>query len=146
MTQGRKDSLLVRVAEKVSITSAGCWLFSGWLRPDGYGKIWSRGRMRSVHREVFEHMRFPLPEGVVLDHLCRNRSCCNPSHLDPVTNRENTLRGQGIAAINARREVCKRGHPLVGPEADVAMRGRSRQCRACIRENYREKRSARISA
>lgn len=139
MAQGRRDPLLFRVAEKVVITESGCWLFQGSQR-EGYGIIWNRGTMRRVHREVFEVMRFPIPEDLVLDHLCRNRNCCNPMHLDPVTHQVNVLRGEGLAAMRAKMTHCKRGHPLTGPEADVAMRGRVRQCRACIRENYRAKR------
>lgn len=73
---------------------SGCWIWQGELNRNGYGRVWIRGRRLMVHRVVWEILRGPIAEGLVLDHTCRTRACCNPCHLDPVTVRENTLRGE----------------------------------------------------
>jgi hypothetical protein len=72
----------------------------------------------------------PIPEGLTIDHLCRNRGCVNPAHLEAVTNRTNLLRGDGIAALNARKTHCKRGHEFT-PENTYVWREGTRACRAC---------------
>lgn len=63
-----------------------------------------------AHRRAYREARGAIPEGLVLDHLCRNRWCCNPDHLEPVTNAENILRGESPPAKNARKERCPNGH------------------------------------
>ena len=75
----------------------------------GYGHISVNGTMQLVHRLAYS-MFVPIPEGLVLDHLCRNRSCINPNHLEPVTVAENNLRGEGCMADYARRTHCPQGH------------------------------------
>ena len=79
----------------------------------------------------------PIPEGLVLDHLCHNRACCNIDHLEVVDPRTNTLRGNGPAAQYARRDCCAKGHPLQGD--NVRLRGTARICRACDRIHGKEK-------
>lgn len=69
-----------------------------------------------AHRAVYEHLRGPIPVGLELDHLCRNTRCVNPAHLEPVTHRENALRGVGVSAINAAKTHCKYGHDLTNPD------------------------------
>ena len=71
-----------------------------------------------------------IPDGKELDHLCRNRKCVNPKHLESVTHRENILRGETIMAENARKTHCWRGHPLSGKNLKLKPNGH-RQCRAC---------------
>jgi hypothetical protein len=71
----------------------------------------------------------PIPEGLVIDHLCRNRGCINPTHMEPVTNAENVLRGEGPTAVNARKTHCKRGHPFDDVNTYVYAKGRA--CRMC---------------
>lgn len=71
-----------------------------------------------AHRRAYREARGAIPEGLVLDHLCRNRWCCNPDHLEPVTNAENILRGESPPAKNARKERCPNGH---GPEERAAV-------------------------
>lgn len=68
-----------------------CWLWTRAVNRNGYGRVWRERKTQLVHRLVFEAVRGPVPAGRVLDHLCRNRRCCNPDHLQPVTVRENTL-------------------------------------------------------
>ena len=73
-----------------------CWLWQGELNRNGYGRVWVQGKRLMAHRVIYEAIIGPIPEGMVLDHLCRNRACCNPQHLEPVTVRENTHRGAAV--------------------------------------------------
>lgn len=110
----------------------GCWQWCGGVTPEGYGMYWREGRNWHVHRAHYERVHGPIPEGLTIDHLCRNPRCCNPAHLEAVTLRENLLRGNGAAARNARKTHCIRGHPLTGDNLYVDPRGK-RECRICRR-------------
>lgn len=81
-----------------------CWLYDGPLNPDGYGHARVDGRKVGVHRAAFQVLVGPIPAGLQLDHLCRNRDCYNPAHLEPVTNAENRRRG-----LVARNGFAKHG-------------------------------------
>lgn len=70
-----------------------CWIWQGELNRNGYGTIRIKGRRKMVHRIVYEALVGPIPPGEILDHLCRNRPCCNPKHVEPVSHGENTRRG-----------------------------------------------------
>ena len=82
-----------------------CWEWRGKLSPNGYGRMMFRGTAHMSHRVAYALMRGPIPEGLVIDHLCRNRACCNPWHLEPVTNGENVRRGEV-----GRKKTAPRGH------------------------------------
>lgn len=115
--------------------NTGCWLWSGCVNEHGYGLIGVHGRQSRAHRVLFEIFRGAVPDGLVLDHLCRVRCCVNPEHLEPVTNAENLRRGEGISATNARKTHCKHGHPF--DEANTYLwRGSVRVCRTCNRQGY----------
>ena len=116
-----------------------CWEWLGWTNNWGYAYFHEFDRKLRVARWAYEHFRGPIPEGLVIDHLCRNHRCVNPAHLEAVTVKENTLRGTGFAPANAAKETCKRGHPL---EGDNLLGGRFRQCRACKYERTRKRRAA----
>ena len=83
---------------------------------------------------MYELMVGPIPDGLVIDHVCNNRGCVRPDHLRPVTQRENILRGEGVAAKRARQTHCKRGHELAGENIRITSTG-SRQCLICVKEN-----------
>lgn len=94
--------------------SGECWLWTGDLDRHGYGRIHTagkRGPVKAAHRVSYELTLGAIPPGLELDHTCRNPRCVRPDHLDPVTHRENLLRGTGIAARNAAVTHCPQGHP-----------------------------------
>jgi hypothetical protein len=100
----------------------GCWLWTGALA-SGYGYF---GRMTPngpknflAHRIAYEQLVGLIPAGLVIDHLCRNRRCVNPAHMEPVTIRENLLRGESPPAQNARRTHCKYGHEYTKENTSV---------------------------
>jgi hypothetical protein len=121
-----------------------CWEWTGYLTPGGYGQAWVPGdHMRLTHRVTYTQLVGPIPAGLGLDHLCRNRRCCNPRHLEPVTNRVNTARGATIAAEHAARTHCPEGHPLKGDNLEpshLAVGGR--KCRTCNRARTDAQRAA----
>ena len=110
---------------------SGCWHWVGVTNPFGYGRVRFDGKLRMAHRVSYEAYIGPIPDGLDIDHLCRNRSCVNPWHLEPVTERENTLRGISIAAVNAKKTHCDAGHAF-DAENTWHFRG-GRHCRACRR-------------
>lgn len=107
----------------------------------GYGTFYFEGRMVTAHRWAYEHWVGPIPEGTELDHLCREVLCVLPTHLEPVTHRENLMRGKGFAARNARKTHCPQGHKYTDENTYVNPRG-SRECRTCIRERGRARDAA----
>lgn len=113
--------------------NSGCWLWLGG-EANGYGRTALDGVRVYVHRAVMMVER-DIPNGMHIDHLCRNTLCCNPAHLEAVTQRENTLRGIGPFAIKARQSTCVHGHPF--DEINTYTRkGRpgTRECKSCVRE------------
>jgi hypothetical protein len=90
-----------------------------------------------VHRVVYEALVKPIPVGLVLDHLCRVRHCVNPAHLEPVTQRENVLRGETAPAANKAKTHCVRGHPFSGQNLILRKSG-VRECRTCANARRRK--------
>lgn len=77
--------------------NSGCWLFTGkWSTGNGYGKTYWKGVHTVIHKAVWEFFFGPVPKGLLLDHKCRVRCCANPAHIEPVTVKENTRRGDAV--------------------------------------------------
>ncbi len=109
----------------------GCWLWMGGQGTLGYGLFTLYHRNMPAHRWSYEHFVGPIPAGLVIDHLCRTHACVRPDHLEPVTTRENVLRGISPAARYARATHCIRGHPF--DEANTHRYKGGRICRECRR-------------
>lgn len=119
-----------------------CWPWLGCKNGSGYGDLYIDGRTRRAHRFAYELLVGPIPSGLTLDHLCRTRHCVNPAHLEPVTNKENLMRGVSFSALNAKKTHCKRGHEFT-PENTVRPRDGRRRCRTCLNDRQRAKYHAR---
>lgn len=110
-----------------------CW---EWKRPSRTPEGYFKTHEVFVHRLAWELWRGPIPVGLTIDHLCRNPACANPRHLEPVTVRENTLRGDTIPARNAAKTHCIHGHEFTEENTRIDSMGK-RVCRACVREKSR---------
>lgn len=112
-----------------------CWLWSLTLAKKGYARwrlppqLGDPSKMVSVHRASYEHLVGPIPDGLVIDHLCRNRACQNPEHLEPVTGTENTRRG---VYPNRNRTHCASGHEYTAENTTIRSNG-ARRCLICSR-------------
>jgi hypothetical protein len=107
---------------------SGCWVWSRHVDRHGYGKM-SQGTL--AHRRSYEDHVGPIPVGMELDHVCRNRCCVNPSHLEPVTTEENRRRGLDARGFTVDRKLCSHGHSMA--DAYVEPTTGQRKCRECRR-------------
>lgn len=114
-----------------------CWRLPQVPHRSGYVIL----RRAYAHRIFYARLVGPVPEGLQLDHLCRNRWCVNPEHLEPVTLRTNVLRGISPTAINAKKHICAHGHELTYDNVYITPSG-SRDCRKCINERSRRRHQA----
>lgn len=132
------------VAEKLIAYSkdaeGGCRI---WLRKlrSGYGRIHLNGSpgLKSAHRVSYETFVGPIPDGLQIDHLCRNTACINPAHLEPVTPHENARRGT-VWDHNRAKTKCPKGHPYSIENTHVRKNRNSRECRECMRARTAAKR------
>lgn len=127
-------SFVRRMVAKMQIGD-GCWLWTGAKNNMGYGQLWDGTRVQYAHRLVYQLLSGPIPEGRELDHLCRTPSCVRPDHLEPVTHRENVVRGTSLPAQRAHLTHCKYGHPFDADNTQVRRDGDRirRACRECMR-------------
>lgn len=119
-----------------------CWVWNGAKNPDGYGLAWTGKKLVAAHRFAYEAIRGPIISSLQIDHLCRNRACVNPYHMEVVTQQENIRRGN-VGKKQRDTTHCPSGHPYEG--ANVVYYKRRRSCRACHAlscKNYRTKKLA----
>lgn len=116
-----------------------CWWWTGAYTPNGYGKFYT-GRNENkkrifvgAHRYSYQIFKGSIPEGLVLDHLCRNKRCVNPRHLEPVTTKENVARGATPTSF------CPKGHAYEGYNLYILPNG-YKQCRDCNNDRHRRRR------
>lgn len=112
-----------------------CWPWLPAKDPGSYGTF----DQTRAHRVAYELLVGSIPEGLCLDHLCRHPVCVNPAHLEPVTHRENVLRGNAPMAVNAAKTHCPQGHEYDEENTYVGEGGSHRYCRACRREEQRRR-------
>lgn len=134
-TDDPRPSLWDRFWEKVEVGHPlGCWEWTGDVGGHGYGQFWRDGTARA-HRVAYELLMGPIPDGLILDHLCRNTVCVNPDHLEPVTHAENRRRARSKGAH------CKRGHLMDSANTVRRPDGKGSTCRRCTRQAERERRA-----
>lgn len=134
-----KETLKEKVMRNFTVNEAGCWIWSMGISFYGYGQIKWKREQKPAHRASWEVLRGPIPAGLQIDHLCRNRACINPDHLEPVTQRVNGLRGFGMGAQNARKTHCKQGHAFSGENVEIRKdNGGGRRCKICKRTASRK--------
>ncbi len=113
--------------------NSGCWIWTGYISKQGYGRFSPKWKMSPLyaHRISYEIYKGKIPDGLALDHLCRVRCCVNPDHLEPVTYRENLLRGRGPGGVLFKPKThCKAGHKFSDGSFYISGRG-TRVCRLC---------------
>lgn len=116
----------------------GCWDWTGYKTDKGYGRVMLKRlhpKRLAAHRVSYELWRGKIPDGLHIDHLCRNPSCINPDHLEPVTQAENTRRG-----LVGNQVVCQRGHPFSGE--NLGFHRGYKRCKTCRRANQKKCRRA----
>lgn len=130
------------IQQRTEVKDSGCWEWQSTLCPNGYGRLKTRKKIlgeRRVHRISYRLLAGEIPDGLVLDHLCRVKHCINPDHLEPVTDRENLRRA--FAMITA----CPQGHEYTPENTYVKPATGTRECRRCRaaqRLKYKAKQSA----
>lgn len=129
-----------------------CWNWTAAKIWSGYGKFQFNGSSVGAHRVAWTLLRGPIPEGLTVDHLCRNRACVNPAHMELVTRGVNVLRGDTITAANLHKTHCPKGHPYSGRNSNgqrfcrVCMRVSSDKHRAANRDAYNARKRAKRAA
>lgn len=120
-----------KIFSKLKVDSNGCWVYLGCLSYKGYARVSFEGKQHQLHRLMYKYYFGYIQSNLTIDHLCRNRACCNPIHLEQVSMTENVLRGNGPTAINKRKTHCMRGHEFT-PE-NTTKNGNGRKCKQCHR-------------
>ncbi len=138
--------VMARMVERDTGYPTPCWVSDRCRTNMGYTKMSADGRLDLTHRVAYRAFRGEIPEGLVLDHLCRVRSCCRPDHLEPVTHRENLVRGETITAREVAQTECLRGHPFSPENTYLRPDRHGRVCRRCRDEATARSRARRRAA
>ena len=137
-----KPETLERNFWKRVVKTETCWLWQGTTNYGGYGIVHRGPRVQTrrfrAHRIAYEMLVGPIPEGLVIDHLCRVRHCVNPAHMEPVTRGENVMRGIGLPVQHAAKARCPQGHAYDDANTYLIKTG-GRSCRTCGRNRARAK-------
>jgi len=123
---------------------AECWVWTGSLHPSGYGYFMAKdGKNWRSHRFAWTNLVGEIPKHMTLDHVCRNKPCVNPDHMEIVTAEENNARGGSVSALNARKTHCKRGHEFTPDNLYTQYnKGKpGRMCRTCTRTYQNSRRN-----
>lgn len=136
MYELKDEGMRNRFWNKVAFSQAGCWEWTGAKSKAGYGNFKCGDRYLVAHRISYVELVGPLEfnndkKGLELDHLCRNRRCVNPKHLELVLHRDNVLRGVGPSSVNAKKNKCNNGHDLSGDNLYIPPGTTYRKCRMC---------------
>lgn len=142
-----------RFLAKIAAGPNCCWQWTGAKNRNGYGNFLPDGRRtidgqpvqrryKLAHRYAYEQFVGPIPDGMEIDHLCKNPSCVNPKHLEAVSRYENIMRSDCFTAVHAKKTHCPKGHPYSGDNLFFSKDG-ARQCRACSRARYHENKAKR---
>lgn len=144
--EGEKEEEMTQIIDEVRASrflgkfdrpAGGCWIWTAGRNRDGYGCFCiGNSRNRLAHRLSYEFFIGPIPDGLCLDHLCRNRGCVNPEHLEPVTHLENMRRSPLDFGVYWRSKThCSQGHPFDDENTGYSRSHPSRRyCKACKRE------------
>ena len=128
-----KESFLVKIDKQ---SPNECWEWKAAKLRNGYGRFWDGKNNVLAHRFSYKTFIIPISEDQHLDHICCNRGCVNPDHLQILTNKENVLKGNGPTAKNLRKTICKRGHILTSGK--FKQNSEWRICLECARETRRK--------
>jgi HNH endonuclease len=133
------------IAEKLAyysmpVTETGCVVWLSTLLKNGYGRVSIEGKQRLAHVVAYETFVGPIPPGMELDHVCRVRCCINPDHLEPVTRKENVLRGNA-GRLRRKQTLCRRGHDLSADNVYIKPNGNRccKLCRSLTKRRYRDR-------
>lgn len=133
---------IVNFLQKLNFEGTGCITWKGSLNLYGYGQVAIDEKNWKAHRFSYELFKGKIKEGLMLDHICRNRTCVNPEHLRQVTNKQNVLENsEAVTAKNAKKLECIRGHAFSGKNLRIDKKG-YRVCKECFkmhRKKYRER-------